>query len=394
MLDRTKLAKEILKISAELFSDSTIEGSLAKSKWEEISQDKDFLYKSGVAKSSFLIPEWEGSLSDVFPIDLNNYLNNYSVLSVDGSQIYPDRHIANAGCFLINTGGIFLNYNNINSNNNSCVKLFSEPKIFLIKDIISEINGEFFSRDLVDFKREESELYYIYKISRDKSPVCFIDGSIIFWQLESRTHESQNTGPKKYFLDKYIFYLERLYKNKILAAGYISMPRSKELVNLVKLALCRFDVNYCDCIKCHSKYSDFPCKQIDNILDTHIVRSFVKKFCRTTVFHSTSKIVSLYPDYLSPSFVYLNVGSEIVRLEFPRWIGKDNNLVDKICAIAIDQVIKGNGYPVCLSEAHEQAVVKSNDREFFYNILGKIGQEQNKRVYLSEKALKKRIVSI
>ncbi len=35
-----------------------------------------------------------------------------------------------------------------------------------------------------------------------------------------------------------------------------------------------------------------------------------------------------------------------------------------------DQIRKGSGYPVSLSEAHEQAVVRASDRELFYDLLG------------------------
>jgi hypothetical protein len=60
----------------------------------------------------------------------------------------------------------------------------------------------------------------------------------------------------------------------------------------------------------------------------------------------------------------------------------------------LDQCNKGRGYPVVLAEAHEQAVVKGADRDFFYSVITKIGIEENKRILVSQKSAKKRRMSI
>ena len=70
------------------------------------------------------------------------------------------------------------------------------------------------------------------------------------------------------------------------------------------------------------------------------------------------------------------------------------SLFDRLCAIAFDQSVKGRGYPVCLAEAHEQAVVKGGDREFFYHLLCKVAIEGERRIRFSEKAIKKRGIGI
>ncbi|OGB85856.1 hypothetical protein A3J41_01095 [candidate division TM6 bacterium RIFCSPHIGHO2_12_FULL_38_8] len=90
----------------------------------------------------------------------------------------------------------------------------------------------------------------------------------------------------------------------------------------------------------------------------------------------------------------MNVGLEIARLEFPAWIAEDERLVDLLCAIALDQALKGSGYPVCLIEAHEQAVIKNYDREFFYRMMQKMTQQQNGVYQVSKKSLKKASVPV
>jgi hypothetical protein len=47
-----------------------------------------------------------------------------------------------------------------------------------------------------------------------------------------------------------------------------------------------------------------------------------------------------------------------------------------------------------LTEAHEQAVVKGADREFFYHFLQKMGMERNHAQIISRKSLKKRSIGI
>lgn len=78
----------------------------------------------------------------------------------------------------------------------------------------------------------------------------------------------------------------------------------------------------------------------------------------------------------------------------PAWIAENKEFLDRVCSVALDQSIKGRGYPVCLAEAHEQAVVKGPDRDFFYHLLQKIGIEKNKKIRFSEKAIKKKGIGV
>ncbi|MCK4651158.1 DNA double-strand break repair nuclease NurA [Candidatus Babeliales bacterium] len=387
MLDRNKVISQISALIEKIFPDLKDQNYLAQKKLQEIAQDSDFLLRVKNSNSSFLVPFWDGNLLDSFRVNSN--LKEYSVLAVDGSQIYPDRHVSGANCFLINSGGCFIDYHRLFSKTER-VKLFSYPQVFLIQDIIDYDEKILFSRDLVDLKREELELMFLHQKAieyKDKNPVCFVDGSLIFWFLEGKQFEV-----KRHFLKSYLSCLDKFYKNEILLCGYISFPKSKEIINLIKLGLCKFD--YADCISCHSKYHDFPCKAVDALVDTQIVRSFLKTFERSTIFYSNSKIVKEYPDHLKPCFFYFNIGEEIVRIETLKWIVQNRKYLDLICDTVLDQSLKGRGYPVVLYESHEQAVVKGPDREFFYHLIQKIGIDSKKRFFVSQKNLKKRRIGI
>ncbi len=95
--------------------------------------------------------------------------------------------------------------------------------------------------------------------------------------------------------------------------------------------------------------------------------------------------------HLRPWFCYVNTGYEIGRIEIPTWIMHNHLLVEKIVGVVWDQIIKGSGYPVCIAEAHEQAVVKATDKEFFYELLTSVAQQQGIVITSSQKAYHKRV---
>ena len=90
----------------------------------------------------------------------------------------------------------------------------------------------------------------------------------------------------------------------------------------------------------------------------------------------------------------MDIGAEIVRIEVPAWIARNQKHLTTVAQIILNQSLKGRGYPVALAEAHEQAVVKGPDREFFYHLIQKIGIENHQRMHLSQKSIKKRGIGI
>jgi len=47
----------------------------------------------------------------------------------------------------------------------------------------------------------------------------------------------------------------------------------------------------------------------------------------------------------------------------------DETLLNLTHTLVLDQCRRGQGYPVALSEAHEQAVVTGPDREYFWQLV-------------------------
>lgn len=390
MLDRTKLLKE-LSATASLLCDSYVrERAQAQVIWQKLCADTERIELIQDQEWPFLVPSWVGNLNK--PVEVFCDRSDYTVFAVDGSQVYPDRHQGMA-CYLLNIGTAFFRYSNQVAVP-SKARFRSEPVIKVGYEHSSNVNGpsdelagsaQEVIADLVNCQRTELELKTAVDIvEKLKDPGLFLfDGSLIFWHLAGKDAQVKNR-----FLKSYLDLLERLYRNKSLHAGYISLPKSRELVNLVRAA--SQDTNWlAECGQQAAAHQMFG-----SLVDSDIVRFFVQPNHRTIVFKNSSPIVDQYPAYLRPHFFYLNNGTEIARIEIPAWIAAEPKHVDYIAQIILNQSAKGHGYPICLAEAHEQAVIKTADREFFYHILQKYAFDRGHVHQLSQKSIQKQGIGI
>ncbi len=90
-------------------------------------------------------------------------------------------------------------------------------------------------------------------------------------------------------------------------------------------------------------------------------------------------------------FYYLHTGDEIARVEVPQWVADDEALLTLSHSLILDQCRRGMGYPVALSEAHEQAVIRGPERQQFKDMVERVLTEQRLPVYTSEKNRSKRL---
>jgi hypothetical protein len=373
MLDRSQLLHQLHALSGQLFIDFSGDFTRALQVWENISRDASYIYRvrSAQTTTTLLLPTWDAAhtLSTVHAI--SSMMSGYRVISVDGSQIYPDRH-QGTSCFLINVGVVMLSYGLAGKN----VHLSCWPTVYNGH----ELSGMPVSTEVINGQREEAELRAgvdvctTYANKHDELQVLLFDGSLIFWHLEAHDARLRDR-----FLPNYMGCLQELYEKKMLVAGYISAPRSRELVNLIKLRL--FDEGK------EAEADALP------LVDLHIAHFFLSATSRSIVFKNHASICQYYPEHLHPHFFYLSVGDEIGRVEIPAWIAAEETLVDQVAQVIIDQCKKGYGYPVAIAEAHEQAVIKGADRDFFYCMLNKLSVEHKQRMLMSQKSIKKRRAS-
>lgn len=381
LLDKTKLLKEIDKQANNLFHDFTNENAIAYATWCQLIIDPDFkqpIFQEKIKNVSgdLLLPSWHGCIADTVKVDFN--ITDYQVIGVDGSQIYPDRH-QGSSCFLLNTGSVVMRYGR------ESVAIFgSDPELFAGEETsemdLSENytqNSESNSNDYVDALRELKELIAGFELAKNhpfKSSMLMLDGSLIFWHLVSKPKAFRDK-----FFSRYIQVFEQLHLGNFLYCAYSSMPRNKELINLVKVKLSNFEIGNC------ASYNI-----IEDLTDMSIMQLFLPQFHRSIIFKNHASISQDYPVEISPYFFYINVVNEIARVEVPEFIALDEEKLNFTASVVLNQALKGVGYPIILAESHEQAVVKSHEKEFFYEILSKIGFEKRTGFVRSQKALKKR----
>ncbi len=103
MLDRVKVLHQVSKQMPSIWKNSLQEVQRARSVWQRLLADTQFLNK--------LMQLTGIRCNDVFDrfFQLFAHDHPYSVYSVDGSQIYPDRH-RGLSCGLINIGSVWFEY--------------------------------------------------------------------------------------------------------------------------------------------------------------------------------------------------------------------------------------------------------------------------------------------
>ncbi len=373
MLDRFKFLQELEKIEKQVVVDFESYKNELLDVWTKIKSDETIASRISSKKWSILVPFWQSKLEKTYTI--NPHPHPYAVLAIDGSQIYYDKHQGPA-CGLINVGTVFLHY----QKTQSFVDLQSYPEIIVFNETDFQDKGT----EFINLYREKQELstafkYFLEYQKNIKSPenmtpmVCFFDGSLIFFQADKKDDESVVN-----FFAEYMTQLELFFQHEILHIAYMSFPRTKDLINIARLADVDFNEKDLEKNSSWAKFSDMDLLQL-----------FLSIGQRTIIFESKAPICYAYPKHLKPYFCYLNVGVEIVRLEFSAWIAHSEKLVDLVCSIVLDQAQKGKGYPVALFEAHEQAVIKSYDREFFYEMIKQAYFRHNKTYKISCKSSRK-----
>lgn len=371
MLNKLKLLEEINRVSEELFCREESFDPFLRTIWSAMSKDDSFASIVATAAITKKLPTWWGTLHDVFAIKSSP--DSYEVIAIDGSQIYPDRHFP-ISCFLINIGSVILRYGSMNE---KAVVFDSHPHLFYRYELEDGVYDQ--SRSLVNCVRQELEFSFgIDLCKRETTSLFLIDGSLIFWHLQGEDKKLYDR-----FFPSYTESLDIFFQKKIPIAGYISMPKGKEIVHLLRY--------YTELSGQLSFVSD---RLFDRLIDTTIIRSFLPPFHRTTIFEHVSSLSRCYPEMSRPCFFYIHNGIEIARVEIPFWIAEDQALVNLISIIILDQCQKGFGYPVAIAEAHEQAVVQGADRTFFYQLLEERSIARGQNNVSSSKSIRKRFMNI
>ncbi len=297
----------------------------------------------------------------------------FTVIATDGSHIDVDRH-RSTRCYLINIGSVILHYGaqpGATLDSFPCLYAGDEDLIIAptgVKGREQPIEGA-----LLGIKRSVEECRRLAELAVELPPgsssLALLDGSLILWGLTSKDYPEFVT--EALLAQGFLSYLDDIRKlnndKRLALASYISFPRSTDVVNVLRVVLCPHESPDCD------RYcpigSERDCDNVAGVQDRELFSNILGQGERSAVFISQSSIVQKHYGVHHIHFFYLRVDDEIARVEIPQWVATDKSLLNLVHTLVLDQCQRGQGYPVVLSEAHEQAVVTGADRENFWQLV-------------------------
>jgi len=295
----------------------------------------------------------------------------FTVIATDGSHIDVDRH-RSTRCYLINIGSVTLHYGT-----NPGAVLDSSPHLYAEDEDLAITSDGVRGREqpiegaLLGIRRSVDECRRLAELAAELPPnssaLALLDGSLILWGLEAYPEFVTEELLDKSFL-VHLEEMRNANKDKKLAlASYISFPRSTDVVNALRVALCPREIVDTDryCLACETR----ECDAVAGVRDRELFSNLLEVGERSDLFISQSSVVQKRYGGHQIHFFYLRVGDEIARVEIPRWVAADETLLNLAHTLILDQCHRGQEYPVALSEAHEKAVVTTADRENFWQLV-------------------------
>jgi len=340
-----------------------------------------WLQRQGTAETPLQLAEPTGEIGRTFPPPPPP--PRYTLVATDGSQIYPDRHGA-ALWFVINIGQVFLRYDE-----RSACRLDSVPQLFSDeREVFRGVLGQRQSVTAEDVEvvrtvRELAALYDLAAEARREDPeqplLALMDGKLIPWSWAQA-----NEGFKLDNLVEYTRLLARFQQLGVPVASYVSRSGANQVINLVRLGDCDQPAVKCqgcphvEALKAElevdsmtftaAEAEKLPCGRPAGLVDADLMGQRLTAGARSEAF--VEEIKTAQRVHQRALFFYVHTGAgEIGRVELPEWAGETDGMVDFVHAAVVDQIAKGQGYPVALREAHEQAVVRAPDRAAFIELL-------------------------
>ena len=352
--------------------------------------------KRALSRVTFLMAGLKGSLSGRYSSPA--LPSDYAVLAVDGSHIDVDRHLA-VQCYLINIGRVRIQYGHSPE-----AWLESEPRLYTGDDSLHILEPEGnraqpLEGPLLGAMRAVEELRELVALAKQSDPeiptLALIDGSLIMWGLTGQAYPDyvRSVLLEEGFMPALAELQEMAQRRPLALASYVSLPRSRDVVNALRLdgRQCPYEAANCDMHCGKLRLGQRPCDGVAGVLDRDVFGALLDETERSDMFASTSSIVERDYGEHRVHFFYLNVGSEMARVEVPRWVAENEGLLGLTHGLLVDQCRKGHGYPTAIAEAHEQAVVTMGDREEFRLLVEDALQGQRLPVYTSQKNQTKRL---
>lgn len=313
---------------------------------------------NGAAHHSMLASTPMGRLDERVPAPRPP--RNYTVIAADGSQIAPDRE-GPMRYYVLNTGMVRLCYGE-----NSAATIDSEAGLFYKPEDLywDDKRQRPVDGNRLDLLMRIEEIAALPRMvpHGDEPCVALVDGPLILWFLRGEHPTDQAR-----LLGRLTDTFEQLRERRVPVVGYTSSTESFELVNALKIYLC--PTTPAECQQCHARgAADVQlCYHLNDFRDPALLFDFLEAGERSCLFASRAEILGKYGRDHEIVYFYMSTGDEIARVEVPRWVAEDAELLARVHATLHDQCQRSGQqppYPPVLHEAHEAAVISGSDREW------------------------------
>ena len=397
-LDILKLAAQVVHANAEFQAQGTQSGSKISYALSQLQSENPDLLETKRLRSArsltWMAASIPHNIKGRFPAPAAP--PSYSVIGVDGSHVDTDRNMP-VQCYLINIGICGITYGD-----RPAAQLENIPYLFTKEEDFRLGHPDFpmeaapMDSTMIGLKRSlmelESTASWLEEYDASGPVLGLLDGTLIYWTLmSSDLHATARTHLINEQLLPQMNRIQELSKSRNIAlASYISLPMAKDVINTLRVGQCPYDTANCGtyCRELHP--GSRGCDSVDGLLDREIFGEYLQPFERSATYYSTSAVSTQYYGNHRVAFFYLHAGHEVARVEIPFWIAEDPEKLELVHSILVAQIAKGQGYPVSLSEAHEQAVIRTADRDTFQMLVRNSFQDIATRTIESQKQRSKR----
>ena len=295
--------------------------------------------------------------------------HDYIVLAVDGSQIEIDRD-SPFDAYLINVGRVFIRYGSSpDAVIDSKARTYYRPEHLVLGGRQRPGREQVVGSSVIAARRDTAEVSALAdmaeRLPEGVPAIGLLDGSLTQWRI-AEADNAADPDVRGEYLDALSRLRDVAQKRDFAVASYISRPRAREVVNALRIAICPFDTPNCGNYCRDKAEGERPCDDVARVRDRDVFDELLESDgARSGMFKSSSDEVAGYGEHL-PHFFYMGTDTELARVEIPEW---SLERIDLLHSLLGDQLALGDGYPLALAEAHEEAVVRADDRNLFRQLL-------------------------
>ncbi|TFG72960.1 MAG: DNA double-strand break repair nuclease NurA [Anaerolineales bacterium] len=299
-----------------------------------------------------------------------------TLIGVDGSQIFPDRHGA-VLYYLIQCGALIFRYNG------SLPEPQSTERLYFEDELLFDRRGYLISNDAIGIQRTAQEMLFaahLCALERKNHPQAgifsIIDGPLLWPYLERGHHITPE-------FEAYLSGLTEIRQNAVTPAGYVDRPGGKWFLNLL----------WINQLPNEEPITNVECP-LHTLTDARLMEIILAPGDRTAWYKRHSETQKKHARAGHEIwFCYINLGEvespSIARIELPFWFAHEETGIRTLHNALRHQAQVLNGYPYVLARAHEQALVTIQDKAALDMLLQRIIMEQGIMPSMSDKARQK-----